>query len=326
MRTDAISGGPTFASGAAATPKPATYSLYGLRVRSDLPLPLAPERNDGADLTVRFAGLIPRSVPMPLSKEWRREGDQWLLRFQNHTGQVLEFRYDLGGKSINIRQSYPEPSDTLFVLMCPAFAAALHLQGRLALHATSLVHNGEAILLMGSSGTGKSTLAAALAFAGLPFHADDISALSWDNGRPVVQAGYPRLKVTPGICEALGLPANALRPLFAAAPEYPETWVDCAVLPGGFHCAPAPLRTIYLLSGRSAGLQTPRLETLSPGQAAMAMVRFLYGTPWLATPAASAMQFCARIAATTAVRRLWLPEGLENLHESARAIIADANF
>ncbi|MCX5784509.1 MAG: hypothetical protein NTX59_02360 [Elusimicrobia bacterium] len=319
MNTDAI-------SGSTAAPKPATYSLYGLRVRSDLPLPLAHESNDGTDLTVRFAGLIPRSDSMPLFKEWRREGDQWLLRFQSRKGHVLEFRYDLGGKTITIRQSYPEPSNALFALMCPAMAAALHLQGRLALHATSLVHNGEAFLLMGSSGTGKSTLAAALASAGLSFHADDISALSWDNGRPVIQAGYPRLKVTPRVCEALGLPANALRPLFVAAPEYPETWVDCAVLPGGFHCGPAPLKAIYLLSDRKACLKTPRLETLSPGQAAMAMVRFLYGAPWLATPTASAMQFCARIAATTSVRRLWLPEGLENLRDSAHAITADMNF
>jgi hypothetical protein len=260
-----------------------------------------------------------------MPKAWQRQGDQWLLRFQSTQGHVLEFRYDLGGKRISIRQSYPEWLDTLFVLMCPALAAALHLQGRIALHATSLVQNGEAFLLMGASGAGKSALAAALTAAGLSFQADDISALSWDAGRPVVQAGYPRLKITPQTCESLGLAANAQFPVFVSTPVYPETWVDCSALPGGFHKGPAPLKAIYLLSGRNTDLQIPRLETLSPGQSAMAIVRQLYGAPWLVTPATQGMEFCARIAATIPIRRLWLPDGLERLGESARVIIADMN-
>jgi len=328
MDTKTVSGEQPGAPGAPTTSpdKPATYSLYGLRVRSDLLLPLAPIENDGADLIVRFEGLIPRSdgpPPRTMTRVWQRQGGQWVLRFRGQTGHVLEFRYDLAGTQISIRQSYPKRRDTLFALMCPALAAALHLQGRPALHATSLVNNGGAFLLMGLSGTGKSTLAAALAVEGLSFHSDDIAALSWEAGVPVVQAGYPRLKITSQTGESLGWPADALLHIFVMAPEYPEKWVDAAILQGGFHDGPAPLKTIYLLSGRSADLQAPRLETLSPGQAALALVRHLYGQPWLGKPAAQAMKLCARLAVKTPIRRLWLPDGLENLRPAARAIMTD---
>jgi len=205
--------------------------------------------------------------------------------------------------------------------MCAAMAAAFNLRGAPVLHATSLVKDGGAFLLMGSSGVGKSTLAAALGAAGLSFHADDVAALSWCADRPIVQAGYPRLKITPQTGAALGWPANTLLSIFVTVPKYREKWVDVSALPGGFHDGPAHLKAVYLLSGRSADLNAPRLEVLSPVQGALAMARHLYGQPWLEIPAGYALSLCTRVAGTTPVYRLQLPEGLDRLRLSARAVM-----
>jgi len=296
--------------------KPATYFLYGLRIRSDLPLPITPIESDSADLVVRFEEYIPRPAgppPNSMKRSWQKQGNQWVLRFQGIEGHVLEFVYNLEGTKVSIRQSYPEQRDTLFVLMCTALAAALHLRGRPVLHAASLVNNGAAYLLMGSSGAGKSTLAAALAAEGLSFHADDIAAIAWDAGRPFIQAGYPRLKITPQVAAALGWPEDILLPIFVTIPDHPEKWVNASFLPGGFYDGPAPLKAIYLLSGRAANLDVPRVETLSSSQSALAMVRHLYGQPWLRLSMAQVTAICTRLAETTPVRRLWLPDGLERL-------------
>jgi hypothetical protein len=303
-----------------------SFRVYGLRVRSDLPLPLAPIADDRPDVVIRFEGFISRlDCPPPGSqtKEWRWQENHWLLRFQADNGHVLEFLFAPDGKHITIRQSYPEWRDTLFILMYTALAAALHLQGVPLLHASSLVNNGAAFLFMGVSGSGKSTLAAALAAQGLSFQADDIAALSWESGRPVVQAGYPILKIQLPTGMALGWPTAMMRSIFLTAPEYPEKWVDGAALPGGFHDRPAPLKAIYILSGRRSDLHTPRIETLPPSQGCLALVKYLYGQPWLKTAEDKALRLCSQIAAVTPIRRLWLPDGLERLGATAQAVMTD---
>lgn len=304
----------------------ATYSLYGLRVRSDLPLPLTPVAAYGADLVIHFTEPVslPHGPVFPtMTRTWQQQGDQWVLRFQSSKNQFFEFVYDLKGEQIMAQQGHPEWQDILFVLMGASLAAALYLRGRPAFHAASLVKDGNAFLLMGSGGQGKSTLAMALTLEGLQFHSDDIGALTWDSGRPVVQAGYSRLKIMPRTADALGCSADALLPIFIANPDHPEKWLDASILRGGFHDGPAPLKAIYLLSGRRANLRAPIVETLLPSHGAMALARHFYGQPWLAIPAEYMLSICTRVAETTPIRRLQLPDGLDRLRSSARTVMTD---
>lgn len=64
-----------------------------------------------------------------------------------------------------------------------------HLQGKLALHGAVVGEGGRAVALLGQSGQGKSTLAAALCAAGATLYADDAIALETAEG--------PRWFVTP---------------------------------------------------------------------------------------------------------------------------------
>lgn len=303
-----------------------TFFIYGLRVRSDLPLPLPPITGDFHDLVIRFEGLSLHLAAMSIggyTRKWRRQKHHWLLRFRADNGHFVEFLYEPDGKHLAIRQSSPEWRNTISILMYTALAVALHLQGVPVLHGSSVVDDDAACLITGDSGAGKSTLAAALVDAGLSFHADDVSALCWESGHPVVQAGCPLLKIQAQVGTVLGWPAATMRPLFPSVPEYSEKWVDTTALPGGFYDRPAPLQAIYLLSGRRSDLCKPHFETLSPGQGCLALVSHLYGRPWLKTQEDSALRLCSQIAATTPIRRLWLPDSLEHLRTTARAVMAD---
>jgi hypothetical protein len=86
-----------------------------------------------------------------------------------------------------------------------AFLLLRELSGSLALHGAAVVAGGKAAVLLGRSGQGKSTLAAALCRAGAALLADDAVALE-----PVELAGKARWNVLPQEADHW-LDADALR-------------------------------------------------------------------------------------------------------------------
>lgn len=75
--------------------------------------------------------------------------------------------------------------------------------GSLVLHAGAFQDRGCAILALGKSGRGKSTLVASFNQAGQALIGDDASVISWCNGRPHVSAVYPSLRLLPDSISAL---------------------------------------------------------------------------------------------------------------------------
>jgi hypothetical protein len=65
-------------------------------------------------------------------------------------------------------------------------AALLHQRGVLHFHAASFVFEGAGVLLLGQSGAGKSSLTAAFHQAGYTALSDDLSAMVFENDRPMI--------------------------------------------------------------------------------------------------------------------------------------------
>ncbi len=317
----------TSGPGKSTAPRRGRWRLHGLNVKSDLPLPCPPAEGKGTDLTIRWLGPVSRVSPVPKSfgRTWEREGGGWLLRYLNRDGSHLAIHLEPDGSALSLGHDSPfDWRDFLTILLGPAMAAVLRLRGTPVLHGGAVVIGGGAALFLSGSGAGKSTITAALVDSGQPLLSDEVIALSFEDDGVNAQPGHSFLKLSSRAVAGLG---KSLDPLPLVSPGFiqpEERWLDARSLKGGLAGAPAPLRAVYILSGRIKGLREPRIVPLTPAAASIALGRHFYGRPWLSPAPVEAMRLGARIAGAARVRQVWLPDGLDAVRDAARALAADA--
>jgi hypothetical protein len=76
-------------------------------------------------------------------------------------------------------------------------------RGLMPMHMSSVVLHGQAWLIAGAGGAGKSTLAAELIAAGAQFLADDLSVLRAEAGQMLVTRGRPAMRLYPAAAEMI---------------------------------------------------------------------------------------------------------------------------
>lgn len=118
----------------------------------------------------------------------------------------------------------------------------LRQRGYLVLHASSVAMGSAAVAFLGSSGWGKSTLAAALHAKNCQVLTDDVMALRLESGSPEVIPSFPQCKLAPEAALALGRDPATLAPLFAHSYKRSYTFEN------GFQADPLPLKKIYILA------------------------------------------------------------------------------
>src|SRR5258707_5304125 len=149
-----------------------SYRVYGLRLRTSLPLTLPAEIPDVAgepDVEIRedsaglLAGALERSGLAPDREAWmqhaRLSDGSTYVRWED----LFHFLIPANGQRIvygRLGEASAESIQTY--LLGQVLSYALTKQGHEPLHATVVVIEGRAIGFLGESGMGKSTLAAAL--------------------------------------------------------------------------------------------------------------------------------------------------------------------
>ncbi len=164
-----------------------SYCLYGLCIRSELPLtaPSAPE-SFAPDLTVRCGGGLPATATAPAGEVWAKAdfgngfGVQltkiesgWSL-FYPQTGEV-RLANDLRTATAHALPGKDAILPLLLIGSVPAWW--LNLRGESILHASAVAVGDEALAFIGASGMGKSTLATLLCSAGATLITDDVLRL-----------------------------------------------------------------------------------------------------------------------------------------------------
>jgi hypothetical protein len=150
----------------------------------------------GLTLRTRPPEEIAQALPgggRPLT--WRVAGREPDLRHDPEAGYALEAA-ELASFHISprgVRVSYAAAPGPAWRwqrhLIGRVLPLAVTLLGREPLHAAAVACGKSAVLLAGESGTGKSTLASRLMLAGCGFLADDVTALSLQNGRLLAHPG-----------------------------------------------------------------------------------------------------------------------------------------
>lgn len=309
---------PRFPQGTA----PYRYRAYGCSIASDFPLlelPRATTTDDlDADLTISAAQL---DQPMPAGSDWR------LVDIGERTSRFSWSGFGRVSIEDNCRIFVDlEPGFDLdllgFVLLGPVLAATLQGRGMSVLHGSAIAParpDAGAFILLGDSGAGKSTFAAACLAAGCRLINDDVTAIGGvEQGKPVVEPGFPSLKLSAHALSLFDpLPGHLLPTGTVAAAKLRLRLSDAAL------STPRPVDRICILQRGD----TLRLDPLSPAEALAALMRYSYapklGEQALAGPAAAGhFARCAALADSLPASILTVPSSLEDLPDAARQLTA----
>lgn len=224
-----------------------------------------------------------------------------------------------GGNEIVVDPS-PELDERLLrlLLLGPVLAVLLHQRGHLLLHASAVAVAGEAILFLGSSGRGKSTMAAALRARGHGLVTDDVAVLRAEESPPMVYPGFPQLKLWPEALLSLGYDPEKL-------PRW-NPYLEKRARPAAteFSLTALPVEKIYVLDEGDA----PGILPLSLQDAFLELVRHTYGSdyglqPVMGVGSASHFFRCKSITDKVAIRSLRRQASLSQLPNLVRLIEED---
>ena len=131
-------------------------------------------------------------------------------------------------------------------LLGSVFGALLHQRRLLVMHASTIQTARGAVLFVGDSGHGKSTLLGGLGATRYAMLADDVTAVTVDSSSgPVALASFPHLRLCADAAARLDCPLEAL-PRVHSPGKVP---VDKYLVPVTHFCAtPLPIHAVYSLN------------------------------------------------------------------------------
>jgi hypothetical protein len=287
-----------------------SYVAYGLGIRASIALPELLARPCEANLDVRLGDVCAPRAPVPRTGEYFSVEPEGVYLHWPDVGSFLVRE----GREIVVD---PAPSVRAQVvrlfLLGPALAVLLDQRGLQVLHASAVELDGSAVAFVGASGSGKSTIAAALYARGHTVVADDLVPVR-DVGRFETLPGFPHLKLTDDTVATLQSRSERARPGARVSGKLVSAaW-------RGFATDPLPLERIYLLDwGERAAI-----EPVAPQDAILALLRNSWcGRLRRTAGAGPALQRCGSLAERVPVRRLTGPRALDRLPDLVRLVEQD---
>lgn len=179
-----------------------THAVAGIAIDVPFPIPELPTTVRAADWSVA-AGAVADARDQPLifetraadGKVWvglRGSGDRYVLSFPTQ----VDFLLDLAARAVTFDARADTAEKSLrHLLIDQVVPHLLAADGGLVLHASAVATDEGALAFVGPSGTGKSSLAAALVTRGATLLADDFLLLrETDDGYQATPA-YPSLRL-----------------------------------------------------------------------------------------------------------------------------------
>jgi hypothetical protein len=275
------------------------YHAFGLNIASTIPCPELLLQAGDADVCIHL-GAVPETLNDAIeATDWyQQNSDAVLLKINNIANYLI-----IQGKQIIIDRAPGSHDDEVrLFLFGSAFGALLHQRGLLPVHGSAIEVNGGAVLFVGPSGHGKSTLAGAFHLRGYRLIADDVCVVSTANSDLLwVYPGFPRLKLWSDTLENLGKNPEELRRVI---PKLDKRHLPLAT---GFCAHPRPLKRVYELAITETQefdlIPLQGLEKLKP------LMEHTYRPEFLAGVDRKKLHFrqCAATARQVAVNRVTRP-------------------
>jgi hypothetical protein len=232
-------------------------------------------------------------------------------------GRQFEFLVSADGRTIRYRALEGSSPESLSAyLVGQALSFSLIARGVDPLHGTAVAVDGGAAVFLGSCGTGKSTLGAALLGRGFPLVTDDVVALEHRAAGYAVHPGPARVKLFPRVARLLARGRSGVPMVKGTAKLiFPLAEQESAG-------RPVPLRAFYVLdSGRRRDV---RITTLRAGEACVELLRAAFNLHVTdRRRLANQFRFVTRLAAEVPVRRLSYTRSLTALPNVLDAVLGD---
>lgn len=287
------------------------YRAYGLGVCSELELPELGYTHGQTDVTLSLGHVGHQSDQLDVIRCVSATPSEAVLSW----GRAGTFLIRNGNEII----VDPFPGADLRILRLMILGAALgvllHQRGYLVLHASAVAVDGRVAIFIGRKGWGKSTTAAALYHQGHQLIADDIIAMSVNQGEtPLVLPGFPQFKLWPDAAEAVGSDPEAMPRL------HPGFEKRAYLVAERVTSTPLPLQCIYVL----AGGPVLELKPVSSRDAFLEVTSHSYAPRFLGAAGVSATFFqqCLHLVNTIPVYRLCRQNSLAALPDVARMVEA----
>jgi hypothetical protein len=273
------------------------YSGYGLGIHSELELPDLPPGGEHADVVIRFGRVPPVAGKATLREEIALNTLAGAFHIKDGREIVLD---PLPGV---------DPDVLRVVLMGRMMAFLLRQRGWLPLHASGIAIESQAVLFVGSSGSGKSTTAAAFHAFGHQVITDDVGAVRVMEQRCLVRGAGSRIRLLGDSRTVFG----------SVEPKGVFQWDKHTFdLAQGNMREPLPVRCIYLLEYGDKLL----VEVIPPLSAVAALSGNCFVKRWRMDKAALSAHLsdCSAVAGAVRVCRLLRPRSLDALPELVRFI------
>ncbi len=292
-----------------------SYRIYGLTVSSELECPLLFSSDVTADITIRLGNIPPSCLPSDLRRGANFPGPHKVLLNIDGVAKYLI----VDGKEVLI-EPYPgvQTEYVRLFLLGSALGILLHQRGVLPLHGCGIVHDNKAVLFLGATGIGKSTLAEAFRRKGYQLITDDVSALCFDRENVVnVFPAYPKINLMEETARNFNIQTEGL-------PEAHNKKRKYSVPVGESFCPePRPLARIYILH-RSPD-NTLRLEKPHKIAAIPFLTHNTYRRQIIEQMGHQQrhIEQCANLASNFPVRLLTRPDDLSRLPELVNFLESD---
>jgi hypothetical protein len=303
-------------------------SIYGISLRSEWPIPDAQPSHRGHEQIALVEG-----SPTLFTRAAREAGEMegaadWFRHARLRDGSdylrwagLFEFVVSVDGRQIAGRPMAGVPRESFQTyLLGQVLSYALLKMGLEPLHVTVLRVDDGAVGLLGPSGHGKSSLAAAFLQAGHRLLTDDLLVVKEGSSGLLAYPGVPRIKLYPEVARMfLG---NVSGPRMN--PESPKLVIPLGADHIEQHAR--PLRAIYALPppGVQARSKNIRIRALSPREAVLRLIGGTFNKV-ITDRDRLARQFrqATRLADRIPIRALTYPRVLSQLPQVVEAIRSD---
>jgi len=188
-------------------------------------------------------------------------------RFRVGFAGAAEFLIDFAAKEISVRATGPYSRESIrHLLDDQILPRILAHEGNLVLHAAGVAAADGAVLIVGPSGSGKSSLAVSLHNAGIRLLGDDAIVVSGSGENVAARAVYRSLRLFPDSIAALVQVPAEFTPVAAYTTKRNVAYADDHSLPEAL-----PIRAAFLLEARR-GEKDVEVEPLASSEACIAYV------------------------------------------------------